>query len=517
MPASRPSTAQSLTAALTSWRLGSLSLLSVSSGMPLGLVLTTVPAWMAMSGVDIKTIGLVTLTQVPYAFKFLWAPLLDRFRPPALGRKRGWVLLAQLVLAAATFALARSATGSPEVGLVAALSFLIACASATQDIAIDAYAVETLRPEEHGLAVGARTAMYRAGMWVAGYLAISMAPTIGWSATLMIQAAIYLALLPVTVFAPEPESAEAPPTSLRAAIWDPFVGFFQQHRALEIAAFLFFYKLADNLAGALSGPFLVQVGFGATDVGLGRGVITFVAMLGGTFLGGLLTTRMGVARSLWVFGFLQAISNLGYAAVAEVGLNRPLMFCAIAVESATTGMGNGAFGVLLLRLTSKRFSATQYALFSSIFALGRTITGPPAGAFVDAIGWRDFFLLTVPAAIPGLLMLYRFAPWASAELAEPSAVSAGTRGAALSGRALVGVGAVCSVLGAGLGLLASASLSALKATRTGATFDLIAALNASFHPARAIDAVDLIGSGALGLVVGVGVAAYLAATRGVRS
>ncbi len=513
------STAQSLRSAVKSWRLGAVTLLSLSSGMPLGLVIICVPAWMAMIQVDIKTIGVLTLAQVPYAFKFLWSPLIDRFRPPWLGRKRGWILIGQLALAALTFGLASQAT-DPTVGAVAALTVLIAFASATQDIAIDAYTVDVLDREEQGLAVGARTAMYRIGMWLAGAIAISLGPQLGWEVTLGAQAVVYLLLLPVTVFAPEPRAQPLPPQSLREAIWDPFVGFLQKNRSLEIVAFLLLYKLADNLAVALVRPFLVEMGYSEWDVGIVSGTVGVLFTLLGTFLGSFLTNYLGVGRALWYFGVLQAAANIGYALVAQVGLNRPLMYAAMALDTGASGMGTGAFMVLLLRLTQKRFSATQYALFSSIFALGRTVAGPIAGSLVDAIGWRDFFLLTIAFSAPGLAMLQRFVPWGAREIpAEIEADGApGERSGAPVGRlGLLARGLGGFVGGSLAGLLASAALAGLKGARDGGVFDLAAPLARLLRPGAVSDYIDAIGALAFGLVLGFGWAAHAAARRGVKA
>jgi PAT family beta-lactamase induction signal transducer AmpG len=514
--AARPSTLSSLGLALRSWRLGAITLLSFSSGLPLGLVLSTVPFWMDQAGIDIKTIGLLTATQAPYAFKFLWSPLMDRFAPQ-WSRRRFWILVGQGALALTTAALALSA-GAPTVAAVAVLTLLISFASATQDIAVDAYAVEALRPEEQGLAVGARTALYRAAMYVSGAVLITLGPSVGWPACFAGLSVLYVAMTAVTFFSPEPEVPVRPPPSLRAAVWEPFVGFFRHSRALEIIAFLFLYKLGDNLAGALVGPFLNQRGYDALDVGVARGTIGLIATLAGTFLGGLLTNPLGVGRALWIFGVLQAVSNLGYAAVAEFPPSRPLMYLAIAVEAGTTGMGNGAFGVLLLRLTQRKFSATQFALFSSVFALGRTVAGPPAGALVDALGWRDFFLLTIAFAAPGLAMLQRFVPVRERDIpaAPPEDEAPAAVGSPVTPGGLVWRGAVGALLGTGLAYAASAVLLALKGMRGGkAPFDLGAAFDALAHPARAVDSVDLIGGPVFGVVLGFAVAAYVAARRGV--
>jgi len=501
--------------AFTSWRTGAVSLLSFPSGLPLGVVLFTVPYWMQQTGIDIKTIGLVSAAQIPYAFKFLWSPLMDRFAP-AWGRKRAWILIGQLLLFLALGALAFEALG-PSAGAVALLTLLLSFASATQDIAVDAYAVDVLRPEERGVAVGARNALARAGMFT-GRLLNTFGPRFGWPGSFAVVAALFLPFAAVTVAAPEPEKPAPPPRSLKAAVWEPFVGFFRHPRALEIAAFLFFYKFADNLAGALVSPFLGQLGYTPADIGVGQGTIGLAATILGTFLGGILANSMGLGRALWVFGLLQAVSNLGYVAVAEVGVNRSVMYAASAIEASTSGMGTGAFGVLLLRLTQKRFSATQYALFSSIFALGRTFAGPPAGALVDAIGWRDFFLLTIPVAIPGLLLLGRFVPWRSRDIPEaidrdeaPPAYGTPVGLGELVRRGLAGF-AVGTAVSYALNLL----LVALRLARgPAAHFDLGRAAYALVHPTRPIEWVDLVGPPIAGVVAGLAVAAYVAARRGI--
>jgi hypothetical protein len=342
----------------------------------------------------------------------------------------------------------------------------------------------------------------------------SFGPKLGWATSFAAIAASFLPFMAVTLRAPEPEVPPVPPRTMREAVWDPFVGFFRQARALEIAAFLFFYKFADNLATALVSPFLGQLGYDPYDIGIAQGTIGIVATIAGTFLGGILTTSIGLGRALWLFGLLQAVSNLGYVAIAEVGVNRPVMYAAAAIEAGTSGMGTGAFGVFLLRLTQRRFSATQYALFSSIFALGRTFAGPPAGALVDAIGWRDFFLLTVPFAIPGLVLLQRFVPLRAKDVPETveHAEAPPGHGVPITLPRLAGAGAVGALVGTALALAFAVLLLALKAMRGGkAPFDLGAAAVALFHPARAVDWVDVVAAPVAGVVIGFGVAAYLAA------
>ncbi|HET6437165.1 MAG TPA: MFS transporter [Anaeromyxobacter sp.] len=516
--ADRPSTLQSLKAAFHSWRLAAVSLLSFSSGLPLGLILTAIPFWMQQKGIDIKSIGLITLAQAPYTFKFLWSPLMDRFAPRR-GRKRVWIGIGQVLLAASISALALYAE-QPTVAAVAVLSLIISFSSATQDIAIDAYTVEVLHKSEQGLAVGARVALYRAAMYVSGAVVVSLGPSVGWGPVFVALGLIYLLLLPISAYAPEPETAPAPPASLRVAVWEPFVSFFRHPRALEIASFLFLYKLSNNVAEALVRPFLGELGYSAMDVGVATGTVSLVASLGGTFLGGILSDAWGVGRALWVFGVVQALAHGGYALVATVGVNRPVMYLAMALETGAIGLGTGAFNVLLLRLTQRRFSATQYALYSSIFALGRTVAGPPAGILIAALGWRDFFLLTIPMAVPGLLMLQRFVPVGAREIPSlpeeaPDETTARV-GNPIPLATLARRGVTSAVACAAVFLVLSAVLVALRSMHGGeGSFELARAARTLLHPIKAGDYLDLVGPLVAGVVMGFAWAAFLAARHGI--
>ena len=463
-----------------SWRLLSVVLMSFVSGLPLGLVWLAIPAWMAREGVDIKVIGLFTLAQAPWSFKLVWSPWMDRYTPPRFGRKRGWILLGQVALFALTLWLAGVSDRPDAVWVIGALTLAIAFASATQDIAIDAYAVEVLRRDEQGIATGSRTAFYRAAMLVAGGASITLAASTSWAFVNLMLALVYLPFMVVTALAPEPDVLPPPPRSMREAVWGPFVGLLGQHRSLEILGFVVLYKLGDNLTQSLTGPFLVQTGFGDVDVGIARTTIGQAAAIFGVLLGGVLTDRIGLGRALWIFGFLQLVSNLGYAVVAQVGVNRPVMYAAQAFEHVSSGLGSGAFGVLLLRLTQKRFSATQYALLSSLFTLPRVLAGPVTGVLADAMGWRDFFLLTVVFGVPGLLMLGRFVPWNARDVEfDVQAPS--------WGRPLTHAGLAWRVaLGAGAGLLTGLSglalVAGLSGVRAGRGFAAGPALASAFSP-----------------------------------
>lgn len=500
--------------ALKSWRTAAVSLLSFSSGLPLGLVWIAIPTWLAREGVDIRIIGLFTLAQAPWSFKFLWSPLMDRFALPIpkLGRKLGWTLATQVALLVLTFVLGDVARHPDAIWIIGSLTLAIAFASASQDIAIDAYAVEVLKPNEQGVAVGARIAIYRAAMFVAGGLAITLAGMWSWPFVFTLIAFMYAPMLFVTLFAPRSESDRLhAPASLRAAVWEPFVGFLAKARALELLAFVVLYKLADNLAGALVRPFLVQVGFDDFDVGVATATIGLVTTLVGTFLGGVLTTAMGLGHALWVFGGLQVASNLGYVLIAIVGVDRPLMYAAMGFESLTSGMGTGAFSVLLLRMTMKQFSATQYALFSSLFALPRILAGPVTGVMVDAMGWRDFFLFTIAIGIPGLLMLHRFSP---VGVRDPELdVLADIKPRVLTRGDLVRRGALGGIVALAIGALSVASLDAFKLQRAlpDAGFDLVAPLAKLIAPASVSDWLSVFGVLLFGFVMALATAATAAA------
>jgi PAT family beta-lactamase induction signal transducer AmpG len=499
---------------MLSWRTASVSLLSFSSGLPLGLVWIAIPDWLRSIGVDIKVIGLITLAQAPWTFKFLWSPWMDRYVPPFLGRRRGWAFLAQIGLFAGTLALAGVGSHPETPWVVGALALAIAFASATQDIAIDAYTVDVLRPDEQGIAGAARIAIYRSAMYFAGGIAISLAARWGWPVVNVILALLYLPMMAITWRAPEPEEKVVAPTTLKEAVWYPFLGFLSRHRALEILAFVVCYKLADNLAQSLLRPFLVDMGYSADDRGFAVTTIGLFAMIGGALLGGIATTLMGLGRALWVFGGLQIFSNIGYILVAQSEVNRPLMFGAMGFETFTQGLGTGAFSVLLLRMTQKRFSATQYALFSSLFGIPRVLAGPIAGFAVDATGWVPFFWFSIFAGIPGLVLLARFVPLG---VREPEfAVAPPRTGAPIGRRGLTARGIAGAAVGMLLGAGTVALLAALKAHKDspGSGVDLVAPLAGLLRPGDLGGWLTLVGLLAFAGIAGLMTAAVIAARHG---
>jgi PAT family beta-lactamase induction signal transducer AmpG len=510
----RLGTVASLGRAMRSWRTLAVALLSFSSGLPLGLVWYSIPDWMRSIGVDLRVVGLFSLAQVPWTFKVIWSPLMDRYVPPFWGRRRGWMAITQVALAALGLLLAGVGNRPDAIWVVGALALAIALASATQDIAIDAYAVDVLHEDEQGAAVGARTAVYRAAMVLSGGGAITMAARLGWPTVNILLAFVYAPMLVLTWKAPEPEDQPIAPRTLRDAVWQPFLGFLSRHRALEILAFVLLYKLADNLTTSMTRPFLIDMGYSAYHRGVALATVGLGATLGGAFVGGWATTLIGLGHSLWIFGFLQMFATVGYYFIARAGgPNLPLMYGATSFELFCAGLGTGAFSVLLLRMTQKRFSATQYALFSSLFALPRLLAGPITGFVVDAIGWPAFFLSTIAMGVPGLVMLARFVPLGVREPVFAVEEVAARR--PLGRRALVERGLVGAAASGLFALVAAALLAAIKTMRDlSQPFDLTAGLRGVLLPTQIADWVQLAGIVAIAAIGGLFVAAVAAARTG---
>jgi PAT family beta-lactamase induction signal transducer AmpG len=495
---------------MRSRRTAAVVLQSFSSGLPLGLVWYAIPDWMRDIGVDIRVVGIITLAQAPWTFKVLWSPLMVRYVPPFWGRRRGWMAVTQVALFLCGLMLAGVGHRPEAIWVVGALALATALASASQDIAIDAYAVEVLRKDEQGAASGARTAMYRAAMLIAGGATISMASRVGWPLVNLVLATVYLPMLAITWWSPEPEVEAPPPRTLNDAVWQPFLSFLTRPRALEILAFVVLYKMADQLTQALTRPFLIDMGYNADQRGVALATVGATATIVGAFLGGWVTTLVGLGHSLWIFGFLQLFSNVGYYLLSLFTEPNPwAMFSATGFELLTGGMGTGAFSVLLLRVTEKRFSATQYALFSSLFALPRVLAGPIAGFAVDAVGWSTFFLSTLVIGVPGLVMLGRFVPIGvrdpDFEMADAPASAAPAPAVSLARYAVpaaVGLG-----IGASLLLAALDAMQAMRGT-PGATFQFAAALR-RLYPVDVNGWLQVVGIAAFAAVGGM----FVAATR----
>ncbi len=387
-------------------RLGILLPLGFASGLPLALSTGTLQAWLTVSGVNIATIGMIGLVGLPYTLKFLWAPLIDQYVPPILGRRRGWMLITQLALA---LTIAAMALVDPKgaTAYLALLAFLLAFFSATQDIAFDAYRTDTLHAQERGIGAALSVYGYRIAMLVSGALALIMGEHIGWAETYLLLAALMAGMAIVTWFSPEPEHQAEPPKSLIEAAQEPMKEFFSRQAAIRLLVLIVLYKLGDAFAGTLTTTFLLRaLEFTPTEVGTINKGFGLIATLIGALAGGLLMTKMGIYRSLMFYGILQAITNLGFMALSITGKSWLLMVAVVGLENLAGGMGTAAFVAFIMALCDHRYSATQFALLSALAAIGRVFVGPPSGFIVEAQGWTTFFLSTFIVALPGLILLW---------------------------------------------------------------------------------------------------------------
>lgn len=388
----------------TNRRVAILLLLGFSSGLPLALTFGTLQAWMKDTGIDLATIGAVTLLGLPYTLKYLWAPLMDRYTPPFLGRRRGWLVITQLgLLAAITFMGGVDPAQQPL--LLFATAVTVSFLSASQDIVVDAYRADILHEEELGAGAAVSVLGYRLAMLVSGAMALILADHLSWQAVYQIMAALMLVGVTAALLGPEPEVAGAPRT-LAAAVAEPFRAFFRREAALFLLLFIVLYKLPDAIAGAMTTPFLMDVGFSKTDIGAVNKGFGLVATIVGALAGGALIARLGLYRSLWAFGILQAVTNLTYLGVALLGQNYTALILAVGTDNLSGGMGSAAFVAFLMSLTERRYSATQYALLSSLMAITPKIIGAPAGVMAADIGWPLFFSVSVLGALPGLALLW---------------------------------------------------------------------------------------------------------------
>jgi PAT family beta-lactamase induction signal transducer AmpG len=389
----------------TNRRIGIMLLLGFASGLPLALTSGTLQAWMTVSGINLHTIGFFTLVGLPYTLKFLWAPLMDRFVPPWLGRRRGWMLSMQLGLIAGIAAVSFISPQQAPWAL-AGLALLVAFLSASQDIAFDAYRADVLREKERGLGAAVSVLGYRVAMLVSGGLALIVADHLGWHQTYLLMAGLMVIGVFATLLGPEPEVHATPPRTLREAVLGPLREFFARRAALLLLLMIVLYKLGDAFAGSLSTAFLLRgVGFSLTDVGAVNKALGTAAVIVGALLGGGLMVRLGLYRALMAFGVLQAISNLSFMVLAWVGKSYALLVTAVAFENLAGGMGTAAFVAFLMALCNHRYTATQFALLSALAVLGRQYLGPVAGYVVEAIGWTEFFFVTTLTALPGLVLL----------------------------------------------------------------------------------------------------------------
>ncbi|RKG89667.1 AmpG family muropeptide MFS transporter [Corallococcus terminator] len=393
----------SLLTVLKSRRIWLLMAVGFASGLPLWLTGVTLSAWMKNEGVNLKTIGIFSLVALPYTFKVLWAPLMDRYTLPFLGRRRGWMLLTQVLLMGAIAAMGLVNPKDSPIAM-ACLAVVVTFLSASQDIVADAWRTDILTLEERGLGNSMYVTGYRMGMLVAGGLAFILSDQLGWSRTYYVMGLLMSVGVVATLIAPEPQSVR-PPRNLLDAVVKPFVDYFRREYALGVLAFLVLYKLGDAIAASMVTPFYIELGFSNTEIGALSKTLGMLATIGGGLLGGVLMVKLSMRRALFIFGAAQGLTNLAFLALALVGKNDLMLAGAIAVDNVCTGLGVTAFAAFVMSLCHKSFSATQYALLSTMGTIANRLIGSVSGYLATWMGWPTFFAFTAAAAIPALVLL----------------------------------------------------------------------------------------------------------------
>nr|WP_315222642.1 AmpG family muropeptide MFS transporter [uncultured Duganella sp.] len=395
----------------------SILFLGFSSGLPLYTLIYLMQAWLAKSGLDVKALGLFALVTFPYTFKFLWAPFMDRYTIGPLGRRRGWMAVTQIGLFLVIGGLGML-DPKLELTLIAVFVGVIAFLSASQDVVVDAYRREILAEDEQGLGAAIIVNAYKAASLIPSALGLVLADTMSWQAVFWIVAAFMLPGFICTLLAKEPAVYGAPPKNLQEAVVLPFREFILRDglkQAVIIIMFVLLYKIGDSMATALSTKFFLDVGFTTKQIGLAANATGWWASLAGGAVGGIWMIKLGINRALWVFGVLQAIAILGFAWLAEVGPDPVLLSAVFGFEAfASLGLGSAALVAFMSRATDPRYTATQYALFSSLAAVPRTFINSSVGYIVAETGWFWFFIVCFILAFPAMMMLPKIAPWNSA-------------------------------------------------------------------------------------------------------
>lgn len=389
-----------------------------SSGFPYYIIKDVLKLWMTESGVSLSTIGLFSAAGLPYTLKFIWSPLMDGFVPPFLGRRRGWILTAQAGLMISIAVLGQF---DPQQSLVwiAVMALCVNFFGASQDIALDAFRREYLDSEELGFGTGVWMNAWRLGMYISVGLALLTDLNISWSSIHIILAALMGVGIITNLLVSEPRIDEPPPVSLKAAVIEPFVEFFKRRTPLTILLFILLYKIGDNMAGTMNIPFILKMGFTKAEYFVIVKGIGMLGLFGGVLLGGTLMIRLGIARSLWIFGILQAVSTACFPVLVRVdhgssfwaNYNQMLLSAVVLFEFLATGLGQAAYATYMAIQTNKRFTATQYALLTSLMAVPNVVAASATGFMIEWIGWELFYYSCAIIALPGLLLLIRLAPW----------------------------------------------------------------------------------------------------------
>ncbi len=392
-----------------------------SSGLPLYILVSLLPAWLRSEGVNLKAIGLFALINLPFTWKFLWAPFFDRYIPP-LGRRRGWLIISQILL---LLSIPVFGAFNPKLDIwtIAYLATVVAFFSASQDIVLDAYRRELLIDNELGLGNAVHVNAYKIAGLVPGSLSLILADHMAWSSVFIITALFMIPGILMTIFVAEPALKKGRPKTLKAAVVEPFNEFIGRNgvqTALLILAFIFLYKLGDSMATALATPFYLDMGFTKTEIGLiAKNAGLWPSVIGG-LLGGVWMFKLGINRALWIFGFVQMIAILGFAFLSTVGHSLLWLGVVIGIEALGVGLGTAAFVAYIAQTTHPLYTATQFALFTSLAAVPRTFANAATGYLVENLGWFKFFILCFILAIPGMLLLFKVAPWNSVKENEKS-------------------------------------------------------------------------------------------------
>jgi PAT family beta-lactamase induction signal transducer AmpG len=387
--------------------------LGFTSGMPLWVLISLVPAWLRTEGINLATIGLFSLMTLPYTWKFIWSPFMDRYRPPFLGRRRGWALITQVVLLLTIGALGWF-NPSESLAPILALVFVISFFSASQDIVIDAYRRELLDDDELGTGTSIHINAYRLSALVPGSLALILADHFSWGFVFAVTAVFMSIGIVMTLVIREVSDDTLAPHTLREAVIEPFREFFGREglgQALAVLTFILLYKLGDNMAVALATPFYIDMGFSLTEIGTIAKFSALWASIAGSVIAGVVMLKLSINRALWLFGLVQIVTILGFAWLSTIGHSPVGLFVVVSGEYLGVGMGTVALTAYLARETSRAFTATQFALFSSIVVIPRTFANASTGFLIEAMGYTSFFLLCTAVAVPGMLMLLKVAPW----------------------------------------------------------------------------------------------------------
>lgn len=385
-------------------RMLSMLLVGYASGLPLLLIGSTLQAWMTDEGIDLTKIGFVSLIGFPYVVKMFWAPLLDRYKLPYFSRRKGWMILCQVMMVICIFGLSLS---NPKDNIMAtcAWAFLVALFSASQDVVIDAYRREVLPDEELGLGSSLYVTGYRLAMLVSGAFALYLADQIPWKSVFMWLAVFMAPSILFTIFAPAENKHIPVPANLKEAIVGPLAEFFKRRGAWIMLLFILLYKVGDSMASNMTTPFILNIGYSKTDIATVAKTFGMIATIAGGIFGGTLMLRMNMKVSLIVFGILQAVSTLGFSLLAHLPVSFSSLAAVIAFENLASGMGTAAYAAYMASITNRQFTATQYALLTALMGVPRVILSSPTGWMANVMGWDMFFVFCTVVAIPGLLLL----------------------------------------------------------------------------------------------------------------